>query len=121
MKRKVLVTLVTLASLSAAHWAFAHAHLKSASPAPKSVLQTAPTEVAIDFTEELEPKFSSIVVKDSAGSEVDQGDVHVAPTDAKHLVVSLKPLAPGTYTVTWHATSTDTHKTEGTYSFTLAH
>lgn len=98
---------------------FAHAHLKSASPAPKSVVHAIPKEIGIDFTEELEPKFSSIEVTDAAGTRFDQGDVYVAPKDAKHLAVSLKPLKPGTYTVNWHATSTDTHKTEGSYTFDL--
>ena len=29
------------------------------------------------------------------------------------------PLAAGTYKVEWHAVSTDTHKTQGSYSFTV--
>jgi methionine-rich copper-binding protein CopC len=28
-------------------------------------------------------------------------------------------LAPGVYTVTWHALAKDGHKTNGTYSFTV--
>jgi methionine-rich copper-binding protein CopC len=35
----------------------------------------------------------------------------------KRLEVSLKPLQPGTYNVTWRITSTDTHKTKGSYIF----
>jgi methionine-rich copper-binding protein CopC len=100
--------------------AAAHAHLKTASPAPKSVLTSAPAEIAIDFTEALEPSLSTIEVRDSSGGRVDQGDLHLAPTDARHFAVSLKPLSPGTYTVIWHATATDTHKTDGTYTFEIA-
>jgi len=40
--------------------------------------------------------------------------------DPRQLSVPLKPMTPGTYTVEWHATSVDTHKTEGHFSFTLA-
>jgi methionine-rich copper-binding protein CopC len=115
----LLITATLLLALKPAD-AFAHAHLKSASPAPKSVLQMAPTEVAIDFTETLEVKFSSITVKDASGTQVDQGDVHSAPGDTKHLAVSLKPLQPGTYTVTWRATATDTHKSDGSFTFSVA-
>ena len=33
--------------------------------------------------------------------------------------ISLRPLPPGTYKVNWHVLSVDTHKTEGSYSFTV--
>jgi copper resistance protein C len=33
--------------------------------------------------------------------------------------VGLKALSPGTYHVHWHALSVDTHKTEGSFSFTV--
>jgi methionine-rich copper-binding protein CopC len=35
------------------------------------------------------------------------------------LQISLKALPPGTYKVRWHVLSVDTHKTEGSYSFTV--
>ena len=35
--------------------------------------------------------------------------------------MELPKLTPGTYTVNWHVTSVDTHKTEGNYKFTVAH
>jgi len=109
-----------LALLASPATAFAHAHLKSASPSPKSVLTVAPKEVSIDFTEDLERKFSTIKVTDASGAQVDQGDVHVGADNARHLTVTLKPLQPGTYSVTWHATATDTHKTDGVFTFTIA-
>ncbi|MEJ1978863.1 MAG: copper resistance protein CopC [Acetobacteraceae bacterium] len=40
--------------------------------------------------------------------------------DAVHLVLGLPALPPGLYKVIWHATSVDTHRTEGSYSFTVA-
>jgi len=33
--------------------------------------------------------------------------------------VPLHITAPGKYTVTWHALSQDTHKTQGSFSFTI--
>ena len=120
MENPILPTLAVLALLASPATALAHAHLKAASPSPKSVLQSAPKEVAIDFTEDLEPKFSTIEVTDPTGARVDQGDVHVGADDARHLAVSLKPLQPGTYSVKWRATATYTHKTEGKFTFTVA-
>ena len=104
--------------LGAAH-AEAHAFLKTAIPAVGSTVQQAPSQVVIEFTEGVEPQFSTITVQDASGARVDAGGVQLAGGDT-HLAVGLKPLQPGTYKVIWHATAVDTHKTEGTYSFTVA-
>ncbi len=113
------MTAIMTAALALSGPALAHAFLKSAMPPVGSTLQAAPSSVVIDYTEAVEPKFSSIKVQDAAGTRVESGDVQRAGDNQKALTVGLKPLKPGTYKVTWHATSTDTHKTEGTYSFTV--
>jgi copper resistance protein C len=100
--------------------AFAHAELKTTSPAADATLLSAPSEVAVEFSEEFEPKFSTIQVQDSKGARVDKGDVHAAPNNPMQLTVSLRPLPPGTYKVTWRITSTDTHKTNGSFAFKVA-
>lgn len=107
-----------LAVLAATRAAEAHARLKSASPAPGSMIDEMPTEVPIVFSEALEPKFCSIAVSNAAGAHFEDGAAH-AGADAKTLVVKLKALPPGDYTVAWHATSVDTHKTEGSFGFML--
>jgi methionine-rich copper-binding protein CopC len=96
---------------------FAHAHLESTTPAADAVVATSPAEVAIVLSEAIEPKFSSIEVKDAHGTRVDKGDVHLAPDNAKRLIVSLRPLDSGSYKVDWKVTSVDTHKTHGSFSF----
>jgi copper resistance protein C len=100
--------------------ALAHALLQSASPAVGSTVRAAPAQVEITFSEGVEPRFSAIEVRDGAGQRVDKGDAHTAPRDDRHLAVSLGPIPPGTYKVAWHATSVDTHKTEGSFTFTVA-
>ena len=107
------------AGVFAAQAAFAHAYPKTATPAANSTVRAAPSEVAIEFDDELEPKFSTMLVRDAHGARVDDRNPHVAPNDPKHLSVGVKRLAAGRYTVVWHATDTDTHKTEGRYSFTV--
>ena len=77
-----------------------------------------PSRIVINFTEGVEPIFSSIALQDSAGRAVKVGSPHLVGGDM-HLAVDVQPLPPGTYTVIWHATSVDTHKTEGKYSFTV--
>lgn len=99
--------------------AWAHAFLKTANPAVGSTISQAPSQVVIDFTEGVVPQFSTITVRNAQGQQVETGKPHLVGGDT-HLAVDLKPLPPGTYTVVWHATATDTHKTQGTFHFTVA-
>ena len=116
--RRLLLAAATL--LAGASTAFAHAHPTSVIPAPGSTVTAPPAEVAMTFDEEVEPKFCTIVVTDAKGARVDSGAAHLIGGDQLRLAVALKPLAPGRYKVIWHATSTDTHKTQGSFSFAVA-
>lgn len=99
--------------------AFAHAHLQSAIPPVDATVAAPPAAVTLTFTEPLEARFSRIEVKNAAGKRVDDGKPHAASGDGKSLAVGVGKLAPGVYTVDWHATSVDTHRTEGSFHFTV--
>jgi copper resistance protein C len=100
--------------------AFAHAHLSRAMPPVDGTVTQPPHEATISFTEAVEPRFSTIEVTNAAGQRVDEGQPHIVGGDGKRLAVGLQALDPGTYAVVWHATSVDTHKTDGSYHFTVA-
>jgi len=117
--RPMLSVLLSLPLLLASAAAFAHAHLQTASPPVEGTVDTAPAVVTLSFTEPLEARFSSIEVKDAAGKRVDDGKAHSASGDGKSFAVGVGKLAPGIYTVEWHATSIDTHRTEGSFHFTV--
>jgi len=119
MKTRILAASFAAMLLSATG-AFAHAYPQTESPAKGSTIKIAPTSLWIEFDDELEPTFTGMTVTDAMGMRMDSGSATVSATDSHHLSIGLKPLPPGTYTVTWHATDTDTHKTHGIYSFTLA-
>jgi copper resistance protein C len=95
----------------------AHAFLDHASPAVGSAVPTAPPAVTIWFTQNLEPAFSSIAVTNDGGQRVDLGNPKVPAGHPDELQVGLKPLPPGTYHVSWHVLSVDTHRTSGKFSF----
>ena len=120
MRSSMRLAMTIAASLCLSGTAFAHAHLRTATPAVGSTVRAVPTEVSLSFTEGLEPRFSAIEVRDKDGARVDAGEAHLAQGDDKRFSVGLKTLAPGAYTVVWHATSVDTHKTEGSFQFTVA-
>ncbi|HEV8247945.1 MAG TPA: copper homeostasis periplasmic binding protein CopC [Polyangiaceae bacterium] len=105
----------TLAALLVPVPALAHAMLEQATPAANAKLARAPKEIVLRYSEALEPAFTKAEVKDSKGVSV------AASTNVKDqtMRVTLKPLGPGVYRVTWHAVSVDTHRIEGAYSFTV--
>ena len=100
--------------------AFAHANLARASPAPNSVLDEAPSRVAIWFTEPVEPSLSEIQVLDAQGSRVDDGDSIVDANDPLAMSVGLEPIPEGTYTVAWKNVSTvDGHRVRRSFVFSV--
>jgi len=99
---------------------FAHAYPQSSIPPAQSTIAAAPSDVAITFSEAIEPKFSAIEVTDTRGHRVDQGRSRLVDNDPKRLEVAVPDLTAGTYTVAWHVTSVDTHKTNGEFRFTVA-
>lgn len=115
-----MVFLAAIAACGFATVAWAHAHLHASQPPVGGTVSKAPTEVVLTFSEALEPALSSVAVLDAAGAHVEQGALHVADASGKVVAISLKPLGKGTYTVEWHATSVDTHRTEGTFRFIVA-
>ena len=116
--RKVVMTLaVGAVALGAEPSAQAHAFLDHASPAVGSSVPTAPIVLTLWFTQDLEPAFSNVTVTNEAGQRVDLGNARIPPGSAAELQIGLKPLPRGTYLVSWHVVSVDTHPTEGTFTF----
>jgi methionine-rich copper-binding protein CopC len=116
MRKQILIA--ALASLPfGTVTASAHAFLDHANPRVGNDVRTAPREVTLWFTQDLEPAFSTVAVTDAAGARVDSGKATVGPGDRKIMRIGLKALAPGTYKVSWRVLSVDTHTTEGTFSF----
>ena len=111
--------LLALAMLSIAFPALAHAFLERSVPAAGGTLTEPPHQIVLSFTENVEAAFSTIEVRDAKGATVTVGPSRSPAGNRRQLVVDLPALAGGEYTVTWHATSVDTHKTEGSYRFTV--
>jgi methionine-rich copper-binding protein CopC len=109
-----------LAVLAFPAGALAHAFLDRAVPAVGSKVRTPPSEVRLQFSQPLEPAFSSVRVLDAGGKQVDRMDKRLDPSDASLLKVSVPPLAPGVYRVLWRVLSVDTHVTEGDFTFEVS-
>ncbi len=119
MKRTILA-LCTLAALSGAGPAAAHAYLTKSDPVSGSVLQTAPKTLLLSYTEDLDVAFCAVTVTDGMGMNDAAGKPQPVPGHPNEMQVKLNIQMAGKITVAWHALSTDTHKTQGNFSFTVA-
>jgi methionine-rich copper-binding protein CopC len=97
----------------------AHAFLEHAIPPVGGQVATSPATLDLSFTEGVVPHFSTVEVLGPSGQALHTGAPR-SGANGRELIVALPPLAPGQYTVMWHVTSQDTHKTEGRFSFTVA-
>ncbi len=99
---------------------WAHAFPDHSEPRVGSAVKTPPVQVKMWFDSELEPLFSTIEVFDAHQNKVDKGDGRVNPNDHTLLEVTLPPLTPGTYSVSWRVVAHDGHPTEGRFPFTVS-
>src|SRR5215218_9853723 len=98
----------------------AHAAYERSDPAASAILERAPTQVRIWFSEAPEPRFSEVEVLDGTRRRVDRGDLSAVPGEPRALAIGLNDLPPGTYTVAWKALSAvDGHTTRGAFPFTV--
>ena len=109
------------AILSGTGMAYAHPELQSADPAIGAVMAASPKQIRITFNETVIPQFSGVEMKDKAGKTIATGKAATDPANKKVLVVPMmEQLLPGEYKVEWHAVSDDTHRVNGSYSFSVA-
>jgi methionine-rich copper-binding protein CopC len=109
----------SLAFAFAATSAFAHAQLQKSTP-PVGGTVVSPSEIRLEFSEGVEPKFSGLTLTSAGGASVPLSAAKTEEGNAAVLIVPVaKPLSPGVYTVHWHAVSVDTHHTQGTFDFTV--
>ena len=119
MKRisaKIIAVAVALLALSAP--ALAHAFLDHAVPGVGMTVSGSPAELELTFTQDLVPAFSGVRVASESGSPIAIGRPVFGPANTIHVRLP-HALKPGTYLVSWHVVSVDTHRTQGTYKFII--
>ncbi|MDQ3541489.1 MAG: copper resistance protein CopC [Chloroflexota bacterium] len=118
----LLVATLAAAGLILPSGVDAHATLVEADPPVDGLVLSSPGMIRLTFSEEVRATnpAPSILIQDESGQSRNMSDQPVGPFDDDRRVLSLDvlPLDPGTYTVTWTATSaTDGHELSGTYAF----
>ncbi|MBI3978029.1 MAG: copper resistance protein CopC [Chloroflexi bacterium] len=101
--------------------ALAHANLVRSEPEANAVLDAAPGELRLWFSEAVELRFCEVHLLDREGRRLELvGPLRADPADAGAVRAPLPPLPPGVYTVVWRALSAvDGHVTAGTFAFAV--
>lgn len=107
------------ASIVCAAAAWGHSFPEEQSPAAGQVLTTPPAEVSIRYDAPIEKLFAKLEVLGPDGKNEAAGAPQLS-ADARTLSVKLVPLKPGEYQVKWGVLGIDTHRTQGSYTFTVA-
>ncbi len=99
-----------------------HAILLRSDPAKDAILSTAPQQVRMWFSEDLNPALSTAVVVNADNQRVDNNDAHVSSSDTTEMDVTLKSnLQAAVYIVVWRSDSNeDGHILRGSFIFTVA-
>jgi methionine-rich copper-binding protein CopC len=117
---KLLIAAAFASSLATAS-ASAHAFLDHAVPGVGMTVSGSPHELRLYFTQGVVTAFSGVSVVSSTGASIPASKPVNDPSDQQTLIVRLgRALGPGTYTVSWHVVSVDTHPTSGTFHFTVS-
>ncbi|MEU1131630.1 copper resistance protein CopC [Streptomyces sp. NPDC005900] len=117
---RLLLVLVaaTGAFLAGAAPASAHAALTGSDPKRGAVVDEAPAQVKLTFSEKVAMSDGSVRVLDPAGKRVDTG--RTTDLGANTYGVKLRPGLPdGTFTVAYQVVSADSHPVAGAFTFSI--
>ena len=96
--------------------ASAHAVLESSDPGTDAVLQTAPTQVTLHFSEHVTTPPGAVRVFAPEGTRADDGRVR---TDDGQVSVGVNGTTRGTYLVSWRVVSADSHPVSGAFTYSV--
>ncbi|MER6336743.1 copper resistance protein CopC [Streptomyces tendae] len=114
----LLLLAAACALLAGAGPASAHAALTGSDPREGAVVDKAPAQVSLTFSESVSMDDDSLRVLDPKGKRVDDGK----PSGTGGTAYSVKlhaGLPDGTYTVTYQVVSADSHPVSGAYTFSV--
>ena len=126
MTNRFRATLFAIAVLATSNAALAHTHLVASAPVANASVAK-PTKILLSFNEKVVPTFSgaNVVMTGMPGMANHQpmklsGLKSNWSADGKTLtLVAGRAFPIGTYQVTWHAAGADTHRMQGSFSFSV--
>ncbi|MFJ8138746.1 copper resistance CopC/CopD family protein [Streptomyces sp. NPDC096013] len=114
----LLLLAVTGMLFAGAGTASAHAALTGSDPSSGVVVDKAPTQISLTFSEKVSTNDDSLRVLDPKGKRVDVGK----PSNISGTTYAIQVrsgLPDGTYTVAWQVVSADSHPVAGAFTFSV--
>jgi len=115
----LVVSAAAAAALALPATAFAHAALLRTSPSASVTLPSAPTQVALTYSEPVEPKFAIVSVTDAGGHQLATGRPTRSPSNPEQLFQPIRHIPEGWYLVFWRVISVDGHPVRGAFTFAV--
>ncbi|AEH11703.1 copper resistance protein CopC [Candidatus Protofrankia datiscae] len=112
-----LLAAMLVAVVGTAVPASAHAVLEGSDPAGGSSQPAAPSRVTLTFSESVTVNAGSITVISASGQRVDDGAARHGQAGNEAVVGIRSGLDNGTYVVSWHVVSADSHPVSGGFFF----
>ncbi len=114
----LLLLAITGALLAGAAPVSAHAALTGSDPQQGAVVDEAPTQVSLTFSEQVAMSDGSVRVLDPKGKQVDTGKTSGLGGNT-YAVTLHAGLPDGTFTVTYQVVSADSHPVSGAFTFSV--
>jgi copper transport protein len=110
---------VVAVALAAPAVAWSHAALLRTVPAASVLVNASPKQVALVFSEAVEPRFAIVSVTDAGAQQLAAGPPHRSASNPDELDVPLRRLPEGWYLVVWRVISVDGHPVRGAFTFAV--
>ena len=99
--------------------ASAHAALLATAPAASRTTPHGIDDVALTFSETVEPRFAVVSVTDAKGRQLASGSAARSLANPHTIVRPVRRLRPGWYLVYWRVISADGHPVRGAFTFAI--
>lgn len=127
ISRRALALALTIAGVFAAasspgslEAARRHVHLRKSTPAAKETLAGSPKSISLWFSEKVDLKLTTLKLADANGVAATLGALQRDTiADAPVTAEVSRPIAPGSYTLSWSVAGADGHPQKGTVKFTV--
>src|SRR3954471_9531758 len=118
VRRAISILLTLLLLLLLARPAEAHANLVRSEPSAGALLDSAPKELVLEFSEELDAGFSRVQLYNSKNQVINPGPGLIDPSAPTIIRLTLGQLPKDSYTALWRSRSAvDGHVSEGSVPF----
>src|SRR5215207_5057631 len=103
MLKRLSLIFALITTLCLTGTVYAHASLLRSAPSAGETIDTAPPEMVLEFTEDLDPAYTRVQLLDSNNQVINAGPGQLDSASPRIWNIALGDLPQGSYIVTWRA------------------